>query len=227
MVVFKADPWTKFELQYSSTAAPSEHPLTISDATPTTFDFPIVAALLLGIIYGALTTWRRGQSTVQLLTKSSFEGVGAVGPALVLMIGIGMVLKATMAPEVSNIISPVIALIVPKGDTFGSIVHYVLLFGIFAPLALYRGPFNMWGMGAGLLAVLAAKMPGGALMGAFMSTGMLQGVSDPTNTHNVWIANYTNTDVQDILKRTLPYMWVLAFIGLILSAVLYYGGVIK
>jgi len=63
-------------------------------------------------------------------------------------------------------------------------------------------------------------------MGAFMSTGMIQGVSDPTNTHNVWIANYTNTDVQDILKRTLPYMWVLAFIGLILSAVLYYGGVI-
>ncbi|MHB0938387.1 MAG: hypothetical protein ACYC6A_18495 [Armatimonadota bacterium] len=227
MVVFKADPWTKFELQYSSTAAPSEHPLTISDATPTTFDFPIVAALLLGIIYGAITTWRRGQSTVQLLTKSSFDGVGAVGPALVLMIGIGMVLKATMAPEVSNIISPVIALIVPKGDTFGSIVHYVLLFGIFAPLALYRGPFNMWGMGAGLLAVLAAKMPGGALMGAFMSTGMIQGVSDPTNTHNVWIANYTNTDVQDIMKRTLPYMWVLAFVGLILSAVLYYGGVIK
>ena len=215
------DPWTKTDVQVSFS---EDGKATITPvATPTTFDFPIVAALLLGIIYGALTTWRRGQSTVQLLTKSSFDGVGAVGPALVLMIGIGMVLKATMAPEVSNIISPVIALIVPKGDTFGSIVHYVLLFGIFAPLALYRGPFNMWGMGAGLLAVLAAKMPGGALMGAFMSTGMIQGVSDPTNTHNVWIANYTNTDVQDIMKRTLPYMWVLAFIGLILSAVLYYG----
>ncbi|MHB9110882.1 MAG: hypothetical protein ACYDCO_27825 [Armatimonadota bacterium] len=222
---FKVDPWSEAALTFKQGDGVFTAVYTLTKDLH--FDFPIVAALLLGILYGALTTWRRGQSTVQLLTKSSFDGVGAVGPALVLMIGIGMVLKATMAPEVSNIISPVIALIVPKGDTFGSIVHYVLLFGIFAPLALYRGPFNMWGMGAGLLAVLAAKMPGGALMGAFMSTGMIQGVSDPTNTHNVWIANYTNTDVQDIMKRTLPYMWVLAFVGLILSAVLYYGGVIK
>jgi len=222
---FEVAAWTKVDLAVADN--PNGTGIAVTPTvTPTTFDFPIVAALLLGIIYGAITTWRRGQSTVQLLTKSSFDGVGAVGPALVLMIGIGMVLKATMAPEVSNIISPVIALIVPKGENFGAMAHYVLLFGIFAPLALYRGPFNMWGMGAGLLAVLAAKMPGGALMGAFMSTGMIQGVSDPTNTHNVWIANYTNTDVQDILKRTLPYMWVLAFIGLILSAVLYYGGVI-
>jgi len=217
---------SKYNIMIKNDEKTGQLSLESENINKTPYDFPIVAALLLGIIYGALTTWRRGQSTVQLLTKSSFEGVGAVGPALVLMIGIGMVLKATMASEVSNIISPVIALIVPQGSTFGAMAHYVLLFGIFAPLALYRGPFNMWGMGAGLLAVLAAKMPGGALMGAFMSTGMIQGVSDPTNTHNVWIANYTNTDVQDIMKRTLPYMWVLAFIGLILSAVLYYGGVI-
>lgn len=224
----KVDKWTKTELQLTFDKEPPLYKASISAATtPTTFDFPIIAALLLGIIYGALTTWRRGQSTVQLLTKSSFDGVGAVGPALVLMIGIGMVLKATMAPELSNIISPVIARIVPQSESLGAMAHYVLLFGLFAPLALYRGPFNMWGMGAGLLAVLAGKIPGGALMGAFMSVGMIQGVSDPTNTHNVWIANYTNTDVQDILKRTLPYMWALAVIGLILSAVLYYGGVIQ
>lgn len=192
------------------------------------YDFPITVALLLGIIYGAIATWRPGQSTVQLLTKSAFDGVAAVGPAVVLMIGIGMVLNATMAPEVSGVITPLIAKIVPSSHHgAGAMTHYVLLFTLLAPLALYRGPLNLYGMGAGLLQPLKGLMPVGAIMGAFTAVGMIQGVCDPTNTQNVWIANYTNTDVQDILKRTLPYMWILAFFGLLLSAVLYYGGIIK
>ena len=191
------------------------------------YDFPITVALLLGILYGAVTTYRRGQSTVQLVTKSAFDGVAAVGPALVLLIGIGMVLNATMSPEVSGVISPVLARVVPHGHSTGAMVGFVVLFTIMAPLALYRGPLNLYGMGAGLIGALAPLMPAGAIMSAFMSVGMIQGVSDPTNTHNVWIANYTNTDVQDILKRTLGYMWILAVAGLILGAVLYYGGVVK
>ena len=187
-----------------------------------------MVALILGILYGVITTWRTGVSTVQLLTKSAFDGVAAVGPALVLLIGIGMVLNATMSAEVSGIISPVLERIVPHAQSgTPAMVHYILLFTILAPLALYRGPMNLYGMGAGLIGALKPLMPAGALMAAFTATGMIQGVCDPTNTQNVWIANYTNTDVQDILKRTLPYMWILSILGLILGAVLYYGGVIK
>ena len=192
------------------------------------YDFPITVALLLGIIYGAIATWRQGQSTVQLLTKSAFDGVAAVGPAVVLMIGIGMVLNATMAKEVSGVITPLMAMVVPSAKSgAGTMAHYVILFTILAPLALYRGPLNLYGMGAGLLQPLKTLMPVGAIMGAFTAVGMIQGVCDPTNTYNVWLANYTNTDVQDILKRTLPYMWALTFLGLLLSALLYYGGVVK
>ena len=189
---------------------------------PASYDFPIPAALLLGILYGAITTYRPGQSTVQLITKSSFDGVAAVAPALMLMVGIGMVLKATMSPEVSLVIQPLLKGIVPQGTSVGAMCRYVALFTILAPLALYRGPLNLYGMGAGLIGALNGLMPVGAIMGAFMSVGMVQGVCDPTNTHNVWVANYTGTDVQDILKRTLPYMWLLTIAGLILSAVLYY-----
>jgi hypothetical protein len=218
--------WTKTDIQvaFDANGAATITPL----VTPTTYDFPITVALLLGILYGAIATWRRGQSTVQLLTKATFDGIAAVGPALALMVGIGMVLNATMAPEVSGIIAPMLARVVPQaGAGVGAMVHYVILFTILAPLALYRGPLNLYGMGAGLIGALKPLMPAGAIMGAFLSVGMIQGVSDPTNTHNVWVANYTNTDVQDILKRTLPYMWILAIVGLILSAVLYYGGIIR
>ena len=186
------------------------------------YDFPISVALMLGIIYGAITTWKRGQSTAQLLTKSTFDGIAAVGPALALMVGIGMVLIATMSPEVNAIMQPVLARIMPHGHSLGAVLWYIALFTVLAPLALYRGPLNLYGMGAGLISALQGIMPTGAIMAAFTAVGMVQGVCDPTNTHNVWVANYTNTDVQDILKRTMPNMWVLTLGGLVLGAVLYY-----
>ncbi|HOF89088.1 MAG TPA: hypothetical protein PLZ36_13445, partial [Armatimonadota bacterium] len=216
-------PWTRYEISSTYDLATKTIKLQSKESS-TAYDFPIALALLLGILYGAITTWRRGQSTVQLLTKASFDGVAAVGPAVVLMIGIGMVFMATKeSPEVNGIIGPAIAKIVPLGQTPAAFLHYVLLFGVLTPLALYRGPLNTWGMGAGLLGLmLKAGMPAGAVMSAFMSVGMVQGVCDPTNTHNVWIANYTNTDVQEILKRTLPYMWALAFVGLLIAGAMFY-----
>lgn len=219
-------PWTKVDLAVEQDAAGGAVTVTPTE-TSTVYDFPITVALLFGILFGAIATYRKGQSTVQLLTKSAFDGVGAVGPALILMIGIGMVLNATMSPQVSAVIQPMLKSVVPQGHSTAAMLGYVLLFTLLAPLALYRGPLNLYGMGAGLIGALNGLMPGGAIMGAFMSVGMIQGVCDPTNTHNVWIANYTNTDVQDILKRTIPYMWVLAVIGLALSGVLYYLGVVK
>jgi hypothetical protein len=220
-------PWTAITLQVDvDPTQPTIRTFTINPSS-TAYDFPISVALILGILYGAIATWKKGQSTVQLLTKSAFDGVAAVGPALVLMLGIGMVLIATMSPQVSAIIQPMIKQVVPHGNSLAAMAKYVAIFTILAPLALYRGPLNLWGMGSGLIGALNGLMPGGAIMGAFMSVGMIQGVCDPTNTHNVWIANYTNIDVQDILKRTLPYMWILALIGLALSAVLYYGGVVR
>jgi hypothetical protein len=220
-VTITPKPWTKYEISATYDLASKTVKLKSTESS-TAYDFPIALALLLGILYGAITSWRKGQSTVQLLTKSAFDGVAAVGPAVVLMIGIGMVLLSTMSPEVSGIIGPAVGKVLPQSQTAGAFVHYILLFGILAPLALYRGPLNTWGMGAGLLGLMKVIMPPGAVMGAFMSVGMVQGVCDPTNTHNVWIANYTNTDVQEILKRTLPYMWVLAFVGLLIAGAMFY-----
>jgi len=37
----------------------------------------------------------------------------------------------------------------------------------------------------------------------------------------VWIANYVGTDVQQILRRTIPYVWIAAAIGLVIGAALF------
>jgi len=72
------------------------------------------------------------------------------------------------------------------------------------------------------LMVATGSIPGAAVMGALFSVGMIQGVCDPTNTHNVWIANYLGLDIQKILRKTIVYMWVLALLGLLFAGIKYF-----
>ncbi|WP_456409316.1 citrate transporter [Caldithrix abyssi] len=188
------------------------------------FEMNFIAAFICGLIFCYFATYRKGH--LNTFVGAMLEGGGVVMPAVILMLGIGMLLNAIMGPggaysgtwPVLRLLQPFMAALVPSNGLF-----YVLLFGLVAPLALYRGPLNVWGMGYGLAAVfLASGMNPGAVMGLLMAVGQVQGISDPTNTHNVWLANEMQVDVQKILWNTLPYTWAVAFIGLIISATMFY-----
>lgn len=193
------------------------------------FDVPFVSAFILGLLYTFAATYKAGR--LNLFIQSCLEGAGVVMPAVLLMFGIGMILVAIMGPggdlpnypegwPVLKLIQPVVKSMIPTHP-----VLYVLVFTIFAPLALYRGPLNLWGMGFGLAAVfIASGLPAAAVMGLLMSVGQIQGISDPTNTQNVWLANEMRVDVQKVLYNTLPYAWGAAFIGLVCSSLLFLGG---
>lgn len=190
-------------------------------AKPTNpFEFPIITAFIIGLVYGMACIAPQHKDPMNLLTKSIFEGVNMVTPAVVLMIGIGMILNAVTHPMVSSMLMPFFSIILPSGP-----ITYVLFFAILAPLSLYRGPLNIWGLGSGMLGIMLAVrvLPPAAIMAALMSVGQIQGVGDPTNTFNVWIASFLNISVQDILKKTIVYMWILAIIGLILASVLFFS----
>lgn len=191
------------------------------------FNMNFIAAFVVGLFYGFLSTYRKG--SLNTFVQSLFEGGSVVMPAVAMMIGIGMLLNAIMGPggewaaahpegwQVINLLRPVMMGIVPS-----SVVGYVVVFTIAAPLALYRGPLNVWGMGYGLAAVfLATGMNPGAVMGLLLAVGQVQGVSDPTNTHNVWLANEMQQNVQKVLWNTIPYTWAIAFLGLIVSALMF------
>ncbi|HEY9871774.1 MAG TPA: hypothetical protein V6D08_21650, partial [Candidatus Obscuribacterales bacterium] len=177
----------------------------------------IIPAFLAGIAYGALVTWQR--NSINILTRSIIDGVGAVIPAVLLMIGIGMLLASVTHPSVSGAIAPLLAQIVPTRA-----VPYILVFTAVAPLSLYRGPLSLWGMGSGLVALVQKTTALGAqaIMGMLMSVGQIQGVCDPTNTHNIWIATYLGTDTQALLRRTIPYVWLAVFAGLSMAAIFGY-----
>ncbi|MBI9071057.1 MAG: citrate transporter [Melioribacteraceae bacterium] len=190
------------------------------------YDLNFIAAFVVGLVYAFISTYKKGR--LNMFIQSIFEGGAVVMPAVVLMFGIGMLLVAIMGPgghlenypngwPVLGLLKPLMLKIVPTNS-----FTYVLLFTLAAPLALYRGPLNVWGMGYGLAAVfLASGLNPGAVMGLLLAVGQIQGISDPTNTHNVWLANEMRVDVQKVLWNTLPYTWILALLGLILSALLF------
>ncbi len=180
--------------------------------------FPINTALLISIIYGVIATGRGSRGRIQKLTKAIFDGVASSAPVIGLIIGIGMIIRVVWDPVVSTYMQPIISEVVP-----GSPLLYVIVFTVFAPLALYRGPLNVWGMGIALGGIIIGTgiLPPVAVMCALYSVGMIQGVSDPTNTHNVWIAGFLGEDVQKYTKKTILYTWVLAALGLVLSAVMF------
>lgn len=181
------------------------------------FHWDIIAAFMVGIAYGVLTTWRR--DSVNVLTRSIIDGGATVIPAVVLMIGIGQLLAAVMHPAIATALGPLLSAAVPT-----TAVPYVLCFLVLAPFALYRGPLSLWGMGSGLVKLMqsSTKLSGPAIMGMLMSVGQLQGICDPTNTHNVWIATYLGTDTQALLRKTIPYAWLAVLGGLVLAVVFGY-----
>ncbi len=192
------------------------------------FNVNFIASFIVGLIYGFVSTFRK--NSLNILLRSILEGGGVVMPAVALMLGIGMLLNAVMGPAgtlppqyssgwpVLTLLKPVMIQIIPH--TF---ISYVLLFTLAAPLALYRGPLNVWGMGYGLAAIfLSGGLQPGAIMGVLLSVGQIQGISDPTNTQNVWLANEMRIDVQKILWNTIPYTWLIALFGLILAGIRYF-----
>ena len=171
-------------------------------------------SLLVTIIATVLISGPR--DAVQVLSSSVVEGIKDVAGVIGLMIGIGILLNGVSATATSALMQPIISKILPSNP-----IVYVLVFTVLSPLALYRGPLNMYGLGSGLAKVFAAAgiLSAPAVGMALRSTSVVQCVADPTNTQNVIVADYASVDVNDILKSTLPYTMVMALCILVYTAV--------
>lgn len=173
---------------------------------------PIVA-FAIAALYGVLTT--RPRRAVQTLVAAAIRGIEDVAPAVLLFIGIGMLLATTGLPSVKAALVPLVGALAPRNA-----IAYVVLFGLLSPLALYRGPLNPFGVGIAVYTVLAGLgvFPAVTLVAAIMAVVQVQNVCDPTNTQNVWVANYTGVRVDEITKLTLPYQVAVATLATIAVA---------
>jgi hypothetical protein len=173
-----------------------------------------IVAFAVAALYGVLVTAPR--RAVQTLVAAWIRGIEDVAPATILMIGIGMLLVAAQTPQVQAAVTPLVATVAPRTP-----LAYVLLFGLLSPLALYRGPLNPYGVGIGVYTVLATLhvVPAVALVAAVMAVVQVQNVCDPTNTQNVWVANFTGIGVERITRLTLPWQVGVATIATIVAVV--------
>ena len=173
-----------------------------------------VAASVLGFIiascYAILLT--RPKQLVNVLAGSIVDGIKDISGVLFLFMGIGMLVAAVMNPSVSAVLNPVLAVIIPSSP-----LGFLLFFAILAPTALYRGPLNMFGMGAGIAALIVSLnlLPPMVVAGIFLGVQYIQAASDPTNSHNTWIGGFAKVDTAAILKKSLPYTWVMCILMLL------------
>ncbi len=182
--------------------------------------FPLIPSFLISIVWACLfTCFRSGWNrTMNMLTKSLFDGFSATAPSVTLMVGIGMLLLAINQAAVKGALAPIVERILPT-NAIGIILFFVIL----APLCLYRGPLNLWGLGAGVAALMVSldALPVNVIMGAFCAVAMMQIICCPTNTHNVWVTSYTGEEVTATTKKLLPWIWPVVFIGVIVAVFLY------
>jgi H+/gluconate symporter-like permease len=175
-----------------------------------------IAAFIIGSFFAVLLVdWR---NAIKTLTASAIKGIEDGAPAAILMMGIGMLLNALNLPVIKTSLEPII-----KALPFDSPIFYILFFGMLSPLALYRGPLNIFGIGIGLFTIMfgIGVLPAIALLAAIMCVVQVQNVCDPTNTHNVWIANFTGVRVEELTKDTIIPTVLVCIVGLIISALMF------
>lgn len=176
------------------------------------FKLTIVPSIFIGAAIAILLATPK--RPIHVLSSALIDGIQDVAGAMGLMIGIGILLNSVMAPQVATIIEPLIKAIIPTSP-----IAYILIFTVLAPLAIYRGPLNVWGLGSGIAALMiSAGMNPIAAMLALRIDSNLQAVCDPTNSHNVWAADFTKTDINEILKKTIGWLLVAVLISMIVAS---------
>ena len=193
-------------------------PITLLFVWPLIFktSINIISATLIGILYAVITTYPK--QIVSILTESFLDGIKDCSPVIALMVGIGMLLQVVTNSNISSIMLPVITKIIPSNK-----LTYILIFFALCPLALFRGPLNLFGLGSGVCVLMLNSniLNPLAILGAMLSIGAMQGICDPTNTHNVWVSNYVNLDTSKLLKKSLPYVLLQIFINLVIMSMLF------
>ncbi|NJQ05337.1 TRAP transporter large permease subunit [Streptomyces lonarensis] len=177
----------------------------------------IIPSLLAGVLFGLVTTTRPREMNKRLL-RTLYGGFQVAAPPIALFIAIGILLAAVQLPGAVTALEPLVKAISPQNP-----VAFVAVFTLLVPLCLYRGPLNVFGLGAGIAGVLIATQiyPAMAVLGLVASYNQVFGVSDPTSTQTVWSSQYAGVSPQQVMVRTLPYVWFVALGGFCVTAVTY------
>lgn len=184
------------------------------------FKLPALSVFIMGIVWAVVFTYRGSWSrNVNLLVESCYEGFRDGAPTATLMFGIGMIINAVTAPTTQAVINPFMKAITPT-----TAVGLILMVCLLSPLGLYRGPFNLQGLGAGLAASMLAinVVPVAALSAVFYAAFRWPTQSCPTSTQVVWTANYVGMDPVSLTNKIQLPNWILTIVSVIILTFIYF-----
>jgi len=183
--------------------------------------FPLIPAFMIAIIWACVftsyrTSWKR---TMDLLTKTFYDGFSVTAPAATLTIAIGMLIMTVNQTPVQDSFGALVTSVTPSIP-----ITFALFFVLLAPLCLYRGPLNLWGLGAGISALMVAMgvLPANVVMGGFVGVAVMQTLCCPTNTQNVWAAGFVGVEVFDLTKKQILFIWPVVLIGVLYAAIRFF-----
>lgn len=183
------------------------------------FNIPIILGFIISGLYALLTCGKlKGGFTNigRMLSKQFADGAIDVAPM------IGFLLTLAMFNNAANYAAPYFKVLL-GGVMPNSALMLCILFAILTPLGFFRGPMNLVGCGAAILAVVVstAAWPVQFLYPLFAITTVAPQHLDVTQSWVAWGFGYTKVTTKDYMKMSIPTGWIIGIILCILVFFMY------
>lgn len=165
----------------------------------------ILSSILAMLVTGKMNGYKKFKKFLNTTIKQSINDISGL-----IMFLMALVMFAGAAQLNAGRFKGIFSAILPNSHLL-----LALGIGILAPLALFRGPLQVWGAGAATAAVLSATgMFNDMFLLPLMYVPTLMAVStDITQSWNVWGLDYMKVRPQQLLKLGVPIMWIVSIIN--------------
>ena len=174
----------------------------------------VECSLILTLSYGYLVIGSK-KPFIDLLFSLQEAIIKSVD-VIVLLGAVGIFMHAVKTQAVVDLMAPLLLHLLPQTPT-----GCLLFFTILTPLVLYKGPFSLQGMGAGLSTVVMASttMNPMVLGMALLSLNTLRKIMDPIDVQNIAVMQYIQVDNNKVIKKVLPYAMAINYFALFYALV--------
>ncbi len=187
------------------------------------FKVPIIFGFVFSGLFALLTCkkLKGGFAHIcRMLSKQFADGAIDVAPM------VGFLLTLSMFNNAANYASPYFKILL-GGVMPKSALMLCIAFAVLTPLGFFRGPMNLVGCGAAILAVVVstAAWPVQFLYPLFAITTIAPQHLDVTQSWVAWGFGYTKVSAKDYMKMSIPTGWI---IGIILCTIVFimYGNLV-
>ncbi len=187
------------------------------------FKVPIIFGFIFSGLFALLTCGKLkgGFANIsRMLSKQFADGAIDVAPM------VGFLLTLSMFNNAANYAAPYFKGLI-GGFIPTSALALCIAFAVLTPLGFFRGPLNLVGSGAAILAVVVSvsAWPVAFLYPLFAITTVGPQHLDITQSWVAWGFGYTKVSTKDYMKMSIPAGWI---IGIILCTIVYimYGNLV-